>query len=76
MSKPDLHHEKFCGYGVEHRATPEKSCVVIWYNNGDEMGELRFDISWEGHKEYLYMKICDMWDAGMSIEAIDAYYKL
>jgi len=77
-SKPNLHHEKFCGYGVEHRGKPEKSCVVIWYKDdkGNGSSILKFDYSWAKHVEYLYMKICDMWDAGMSLEAIELYYKL
>lgn len=80
MSEPNLHHGKFCGYGTEYRGSPEKSSVIIFYYQDDKdqsgHGTMRFDITWIPNVKLLYMKVCDMYDQGMSIEAIESFFNL
>ena len=70
-----MHHEKFRGYSVGATAM-ESCCVVLYYDDNGELGRLHFDMTWATHVKYLYMKVCDMYDMGMSIEDIQVFYDL
>ena len=76
MSVPNVNHEKFKGYGYGNMDGKDPHVRIYYRDDDNDLTHMKFDQSWQSHIKFLYMKVCDMYDMGMSIEDIQTYYDL
>ena len=75
MSEPNFNHKIFCGYGTSN-GKAGKNVYINYVDEDDNVCYLYIGDTYIGYQRLVYMKMCDMYDQGMNLEAIKMYFDL